>query len=175
MCYYFQQPGYCYPAYAYNCYPGYPSYPEYPNYPNYNYQTITTVTYPGYSTYSNAAETSPATSIALTPTGGTTVYDVWLTITPLQGGEFTVVLTAQGLQPGSTYMIEGITLGTHMSIVPLTPAAADSEFAADNQGNGIYSHIFAIDPITAYTGVLLLYLPNNQIEGSVLVASATLG
>lgn len=135
---------------------------------------MTTVTYPSYSSYSVSAGTSPETKIALTPTGGTTVYDIWLTITLLQGGEFAVVLSAQGLQPGGTYMIEGITAGAHMSIVPLSPAAVDSEFVADNQGNGIYSHVFAIDPRIAYTGVLLLYLPNGQMEGSVLVASATL-
>lgn len=135
---------------------------------------MTTVTYPTYSSYSIAAGTSPETKIALTPTGGTTVHDVWLTITPLQGGEYSLVLGAQGLQPSGTYMIEGITIGARMSIVPLSLAAADSEFAADNQGNGMYSHVFTIDPRIAYTSVLLLYLPNNQMEGSVLVASATL-
>ena len=57
---------------------------------------------------------------------------------------------------------------------PLSSAATESEFVSDNQGNGIYSHVFVIDPRIAYTGILLLYLPNNQMEGSVLVASETL-
>jgi len=111
----------------------------------------------------------------LSPTGGTSIHDVMFVITPLQGGEFAVFLTAQGLQPGGTYLIEGIASGAHTSIAPLALTTSDSGFAADNQGNGIYSHVFSMDPRVAYTGVLLLYLPNNQMEGSVLVATATLG
>ena len=183
MCYYFQRPGYCYPGYGYYCYPnysgGYPNYPWYPNYPNYPgyaYQTMTTysyssysiyTSYSSYSTYSIAA--SPASTIMLTPTSGTTIHDVMLIITPLQGGEFAVFLSAQGLQPGGNYLIQGVVSGGHTSVVPL------AAFAADNEGNGIYSHVFSLDPRIAYTGVLLLYLPNNQMEGAVLVASVTLG
>jgi len=111
----------------------------------------------------------------LSPTSGTSIHDVTLVINPLQGGEFAVFLSAQGLQPGGTYLIEGITNGAHTSIVPLALTTSDSGFAADNQGNGIYSHVFGIDPRNAYTSVLLVYLPNNQVEGSVLVATATLG
>ena len=139
---------------------------------------MTTTSYYGYSSYSTYSPTAvagSATEIPLTPTGGTTVHDLWLIITPLQGGEFALVLTAQGLQPGGTYLIEGITTGAQTNIVPLASTASTSEFTANNQGNGIYSQVFVINPQTAYSSVLLLYLPNNQMESGVLVASATLG
>jgi hypothetical protein len=103
------------------------------------------------------------------------VHDILLIITPLQGGEFAVFLSAQGLLSGGSYLVEGITSGTHKSILPLASTAADSGFVADSQGNGIYSHVFVVDPRTEFGVVLLLYLPNNQMEGSVLLASATLG
>ena len=111
--------------------------------------------------------------IVLTPTGGTSIHDVVLFITPLQGGEFAVFLTAQGLQPGGTYLIEGFSSGTRTNVGPLSSSLAESGFTADSQGNGVYSHVFAVDPRTAYNVVLLLYLPNNQIEGAVLVATGT--
>jgi len=181
MCYYFPQQGYCYPGYSYNCYPGYsnyyPGYPNYPNYPGYTVETMTTVTYSSYSTYSAAYSSgiSPATTIQLTPAGGTTVHDISLIIVPLQGGEFAVILTAQGLQPGGTYLIEGIIQGAQTSVIPLAMGASGSVFVADNYGNGVYSQVLAIDPQAEYTGVLLLYLPTNQMQVSELVASAYLG
>ncbi|MGA3406877.1 MAG: hypothetical protein ABSD49_14190 [Candidatus Bathyarchaeia archaeon] len=173
MCFYFPQLGYCYPGYSYNCYPGYPNYP---NYPGYAFGTMTTVTYSSYSTYSAtySSGTSPATTIPLTPAGGTTVHDIWLIVTQLQGGQFAVVLSAQGLQAGGTYLIQGITSGAHMSVQPLASTAVDSEFVAGNNGSGLYWHVFATDPRTAYGGVLLLYLSNNQMGSAELVASATL-
>ena len=113
--------------------------------------------------------------IVLTPTGGTPIHDVKLYVTPLQGGEFAVFLTAQGLQPGGTYLIEGFAGGTRTNVGPLSSTLSDSGFIADGQGNGVYSHVFATDPRTAYTVVLLLYLPNNQTEGAVLVATGSTG
>ena len=86
-----------------------------------------------------------------------------------------MVLSAQGLQAGGTYLIQGITSGAHMSVQPLASTAIDSEFVAGNDGSGLYWHFFATDPRMAYGGVLLLFLPNNQMGAAVFVASATLG
>jgi len=113
--------------------------------------------------------------ITLTPTGGTSIHDVVLYVNPLEGGEFAVFLTAQGLQPGGTYLIEGFAGGTRTNVGPLSSNLADSGFTADSQGNGVYSHVFAVDPRTAYSVILLLYLPNNQVEGAVLVATGSTG
>jgi hypothetical protein len=131
---------------------------------------VTTVTYSSYLT----AGISSATTITLTPIAGTTVHDVWMIITPLQGGEYGLVLSAQGLQPGGIYLIEGITGGAQVGTAPFGSTVASSEFSADSQGNGMYSYISATNPETAFTGVSLLYLPNNQVASSVLVATGTL-
>jgi hypothetical protein len=130
---------------------------------------MTTVTYSSYVT----PGTSFATTITLTPVSGTAVHDVWMIITPLQGGEFAVVLSAQGLQPGGIYVIEGSSGGGQVG-TPFASSLAASEFSADGQGNGIYSYISATNPQTQYTSASLLYLPNDQITNSVLVATGTL-
>jgi len=113
--------------------------------------------------------------IALTPIAGTSVHDVWITIAPLQGGEFGVVLSAQGLQPGGTYLVEGITGVGQVGTAPIALTWAASEFSADGQGNGLYSYISTTNPQTSFTGISLLYLPNGQITNAVLVATAPLG
>jgi len=109
----------------------------------------------------------------LNPVPGTTVHDVWIIITPLQGGEYGVVLSAQGLQPGGIYLLDGTTGGAQIG-TPFASTLAASEFSADSQGNAIFSYISATNPRTAYSGVSLLYLPNDQITASVLVATGTL-
>jgi len=131
---------------------------------------MTTVTYSSYTT----AGPSSAVTITLTPVAGSLVHDVWMIITPLQGGEYGVVLSAQGLQPGGVYLIDGITATAPVSTAPFAPTTAASEFTADGQGNGIYSFISANSPQTSYTGVLLLYLPNGQVANSVVAATGSL-
>jgi len=136
---------------------------------------MTTFTYFSYSSYSSsiAAANGVSSTIILTPTGGTSIHDAVLIITPLQGGEFALFVTAQGLEPGGTYLIEGFVGGAHTNVGPIALNTSDSSFTADNQGNGVYSHVLATDPRTTYTIVLLLYLPNNQMEGAVLVATGS--
>jgi hypothetical protein len=95
-------------------------------------------------------------------------------ITPLQGGEYGVVLSAQGLQPGGVYLIDGLTATSPVITVPFAPSTATSEFTADGQGNGIYSFISATNPQTTYNGLLLLYVPNGQTSNSEVVATGPL-
>lgn len=163
--YYQPPPSYCYPGtpgYPYNCYPGYP------------YQTVTTVSYQTVTavpTYS----TSMTGEIPLAPVNGEMAHDIWLIITPLPEGQFAVTLSAQGLQQNGGYLIEGVTRATPTATVPIATTAADSEFVAEVHGNGIYWHVLTSDPRVTYGEVLLIYLPNMQIQGSKLVASAYLG
>ena len=86
-----------------------------------------------------------------------------------------MTLSAQGLQPGGTYLVEGITGGAQVGTAPFASTLAASEFSADGQGNGIYSYITATNPQSQFTGASLLYLPNNQITNSVLVATGPIG
>jgi hypothetical protein len=120
------------------------------------------------------AGASSANTFSLTPIAGTTVHDVSITITPLQGGEFSVFLSAQGLQPGGVYLVEGITGETQVGTQPFGSSMAASVFLADSQGNGIYSYVSATNPQSEYTGASLLYLPTNQITNSILVATGPL-
>jgi len=133
---------------------------------SYSYQTVTPVTYP--------TLTSVTGAIPLSPASGAMAHDIWLVVEPLQGGQYAVVLSAQGLQQSGSYLIEGVTRGTSISSVPLATTAVDSEFASDTHGNGIYWHVLASDPRAIYGEILLLYLPNMQMPGSQLVASAYL-
>jgi hypothetical protein len=99
---------------------------------------------------------------------------MWLVITPLPNGQFAVVLSAQGLQQNGGYLIEGVTRATPTIIVPIATTATDSEFIADANGNGLYWHMQTSDPQVTYEQVLLIYLPNMQMQGSQLIASAYL-
>ena len=119
---------------------------------------------------------SMTAAIQLTPASGPMPpHDVWLVVAPLGGGDFALVLSAQGLEQNSSYLIEGVTRGGQMSTVPIAGAAANSEFEPDMHGNGLYWHVLMSDPRVAYEQVVLLYLPNMQMQGAQQVASANLG
>jgi len=111
----------------------------------------------------------------LTPVNGETAHDIWLIITPLSGGQYAVTLTAQGLQHNGEYLIEGVTKTTPTAIVPIAVTSADSQFAADSNGSGVYWHVLTSDPQATYGQVMLIYMPNMQMQGSQLVANAALG
>jgi hypothetical protein len=119
---------------------------------------------------------SMSTAIPLNPASGQMPpHDVWLVIAPLQGGDFAVILMAQGLEQNSSYLIEGVTRGGQMNTVPFAGTIADSEFVPDMHGNGLYWHVLMNDPRLAYEQVVLLYLPNMEMQGEQQVATANLG
>ena len=119
---------------------------------------------------------SMTAAIPLTPAGGSMPpHDVWLVIAHLEGGDFAVILSAQGLEQNGSYLVEGVQKGGQMNHVPITGTAADSEFEPDMHGNGVYWHVLMNDPRGMYEQVILLYLPNMQMQGAQQVASASLG
>jgi hypothetical protein len=137
------------------------------------YQLVTTVTQAVIPTYSIPIGVATG-GIQMTPVTGVTAHDIWLLVVPLQDGEFAVILNGQGLQQNGSYLIEGVTR-TQMTPEPLTVNMADSEFVADANGSGVYWHVLSSDPRLTYGQILLLSLPQMQILGSQLVASAYLG
>lgn len=169
------------------CYPGYPGCPNYYTY----YQAPPTppdscyTGTPGYPyncypsqivTPVPSTPTSAVTGgIPLVPVNGATEHDIWLIITPLSPGQFAVVLIGQGLQQNGVYLIEGVTRATPTATVPIATTLADSEFTPDTHGEGMYWHVLPSDPQATYTQVLLIHLPNMQMQGSQLVANASLG
>jgi hypothetical protein len=119
---------------------------------------------------------SMATATQLTPaTGMMPPHDVWFVVAPVGNGDYAVILSAQGLEQNGTYLIEGVTRGGQMSTVPIAGTAADSEFAPDIHGNGLYWHVLMNNPYTTYEQVVLLYLPNMQMQNAEQVASGNLG
>ena len=118
---------------------------------------------------------SMTAAIKLTPASGPMPpHDIWLVIAPLGGGDFAVALSAQGLEQNGSYLIEGVLKGGQMNHVPIAGTAADSEFEPDMHGNGTYWHVLMSDPRGMYEQVILLYLPNMQMQGAQQVASANL-
>jgi len=109
----------------------------------------------------------------MTPSIGAMEHDIWFIIVHLQGGGVAFILNGQGFQQNGSYLIEGVTK-TQMTMEPITVSAADAEFVADANGNGVYWHELAGDPQLTYAQILLLYLPNKQMLESQLVASANL-
>jgi hypothetical protein len=120
-------------------------------------------------------QTMSSSAIAMTVASGSMPpHDVWFIIAPLQGDKYVVVLHASGLEANGSYLVEAVTRGGQMSTVPIAGTAADSEFLPDNQGNGVYWHVFNSDPRTQFEQVQLLYLPGMQMQSAMQVASANL-
>ena len=179
------------------CYPGYLGCPGYPYYyttyyqaPTTYYEPLPSVCYtgtPGYPYNCPQYPSEPVTTvqsyptnvmtggIPLVPVTGAMAHDLWLIISPLPGGQFAIALSAQGLQQNGGYLIEGVTRAMPSATVPIATTPADSELVADAQGNGIYWHVLASDPQVTYGQILLLSFPNMQMQGSQLVATASLG
>lgn len=119
---------------------------------------------------------SMTAAIQLTPASGPMPpHDVWFIVAPTGGGDFAIVLSAQGLEQNGSYLIEGVTRGGSMNAVPITGNSADSEFVPDMHGNGVYWHVLMNDPRVAYEQVELLYLPNMRMSAAQQVATANLG
>lgn len=119
---------------------------------------------------------SMTAAIQLTPASGPMPpHDIWFIVAPTGGGDFAIVLSAQGLEQNGSYLIEGVTRGGSMNTVPITGTAADSEFVPDMHGNGLYWHVLMNDPRVTYEEVVLLYLPNMQMSAAQQVATAKLG
>jgi hypothetical protein len=124
---------------------------------------------------SNTMMQMSGSAISLMPASGSMPpHDVWFIITPIQGSKYVVVLHAAELETNGSYLVEGVTKGAQMNSVPIATTATDSEFVSDNHGNGVYWHIFEIDPRTQFESVELLYLPNMQMHGAMQVPSGTL-
>lgn len=121
-------------------------------------------------------EARSGAAIQMTPASGPMPpHDVWFLVVPLGGGDFALVLNAQGLEGNGSYLIEGVTRGGQMNHVPIAGNPADSEFEPDMHGNGVYFHVLMSDPRVTYEQVILLYLPGMQMQNAQQVASASLG
>jgi hypothetical protein len=115
--------------------------------------------------------------IAFKAESGQMAHDAWLLVSPAGNGRYVVAVHAEGLDHNSTqgaYLVEGVTK-TAAKMIPLAANASLSEFEAGNNGIGQYSAIINQNPNTAFSKILVLFLPGMSMERAVLVATATLG
>lgn len=105
---------------------------------------------------------------------GQMAHDLWLIIAPVEGGKYAISIRAEGLEAKGVYLVEGVTR-TVMKAVPVATTVPASEFVADEKGNGLYWLVLDKDPHATFEKILILFLPEMQMERAVTVASATLG
>lgn len=113
-------------------------------------------------------------AIPLNTESGQMAHDIWLLIAPLRDGKYVVVVRAEGLEQNGAYIVEGVTRTSQMQTVPVAATAMESEFLPDQQGKGFYWIVLDSDPRVTFEKVLLLFLPDMQMQNAVLVASADL-
>lgn len=115
--------------------------------------------------------------VALSPQTGQMIHSGWLIIAPVGSGDYAVSLHADGLEGPSSgnYLVEGVTRGGNMTMVPIGGSATDSEFEASAGGTGYYWTVLMENPRTAFEAIDLVYLPGMSMAHAQLVASALLG
>lgn len=113
-------------------------------------------------------------AVPLKAESGQMAHDVWLLIAPLRDGKYALVISAEGLEQNGAYIVEGVTRTSQMQTVPIASTATESEFLADQNGNGFYWITLDTDPRASFENVLLLFLPDMQMQNAVLVASTEL-
>lgn len=113
-------------------------------------------------------------AVRLIPEKGQMAHDLWLIIVPVEGGKYAISVRAEGLEAKGVYLVEGVTR-TVMKAVPIAPTVPASEFVADEKGDGLYWLVLDKDPRVTFEKILILFLPEMQMEKAVMVAAATLG
>jgi hypothetical protein len=124
------------------------------------------------------AEVHNATvGLALKPVTGQMIHSAWVFLSPLGGGDYAVSLHAEGLESPSSgsYIVEGVTRGTAMNMVPISGNATTSEFEAGQNGVGTYWTTVMQNPNSAYESIDLVYLPGMSMTDATVVASVQLG
>lgn len=114
-------------------------------------------------------------AIPFTVESGQMAHDVWSIIAPIQGGKYAVAISAQGLEQNEVYIVESVTKGAQMQMVPIASTVPESEFLPDAKGKGLYWIVLDNDPRVTFEKIELLFLPGMQMDKAVLIAVANLG
>jgi hypothetical protein len=126
---------------------------------------------------SSAMSGTSAPAIAFTPAHGQMFGKGWLIVAPLGNGSYAVTLHATGLEPASMgdYIVEAAQNSGQMAMVPIAGTnATQSEFIADNNGNGQFFIVLHQEPSSNFESVSIVYLPGMQMQGATVVATASL-
>lgn len=115
--------------------------------------------------------------LALQAQQGQMFHQGWVFVSSIGGGDYAISVHAEGLEssPGSDYIIEGVTRGSTMQMVPISGNATTSEFEASSNGVGSYWTVIMQNPSSSYEAIDLVYLPGMSMSNATLVASAQLG
>lgn len=105
---------------------------------------------------------------------GQMAHDVWLLVAPVAQGKYAVALRAEGLESKGAYIVDGVTRTEPMQTLPIAGKIPESEFIADENGNGLYWLLLDKDPRVAFEKIIILYLPNMQMDKAVVTATAIL-
>jgi hypothetical protein len=139
--------------------------------------TVTMSDVMGHSSSSGAMTETTAPAIAFTPTNGQMFGNGWLIVAPLGNGSYAVTLHATGLESSSMgdYIVEAAQNSGQMATVPIAGAnTTQSEFAADNNGNGQFFVVLHEEPSSIYESVSIVFLPGMEMQNAAVVATASL-
>jgi hypothetical protein len=115
-------------------------------------------------------------ALPLSLQSGQMIHSGWVFLSPVGSGDYAVSLHVEGLEPSSAgaYIVEGVTRGAQMNMVPIGGNATSSEFDATAQGVGTYWTTVMQNPSTTYEGIDLVYLPGMNMTQATVVASVQL-
>jgi hypothetical protein len=116
-------------------------------------------------------------SLALQVQSGQMFHSGWVFISAIGSGDYAISLHAEGLEQASAgdYIVEGVTRGATMQMVPISGNATSSEFDASATGVGNFWTSIMQNPSSSFEAIDLLYLPNMDMTHATLVASVSLG
>jgi hypothetical protein len=116
-------------------------------------------------------------ALALHAQPGQMFHSGWVFIAPIGQGDYAISVHAEGLEPPSAggYIVEGVTRGATMTMVPISGNATASEFDADSHGVGNYWTVLMQSPPGSFKAIDLVYLPGMDMTHATLVATVQLG
>ena len=114
---------------------------------------------------------------ALQAQPGQMFHSGWVFISSLGGGDYAVSIHAEGLEgpQAGNYIVEGVTRGATMQMVPISGNATASEFDASASGVGNYWTVLMQNPSSSFESIDPVYLPGMSMTNAALVASVQLG
>ncbi len=114
--------------------------------------------------------------LAFKTQSGQMIHSGWVFISPIGSGDYAVSLHAEGLEPPSMggYIVEGVTRGGAMNMVPIAGNATASEFDSGTDGVGTYWTTLMQNPSTTYEAIDLLYLPGMNMTQAAVVGTVQL-
>jgi hypothetical protein len=116
-------------------------------------------------------------ALVLAAQPGQMFHTGWVLIASTGSGDYAVSVHAEGLEPPASgnYIVEGVTRGATMQMVPISGNATTSEFEASANGVGGYWTVIMQNPTSSFEAIDLVYLPGMSMTNAAVVAMVQLG